>query len=254
MDADTQIDRDYYKHILAKFKSCPEAAAVCGRPLSLPHNALTAYRASSYFLTNFLYKQGQSNMGVITVAPGCATTYRSDVFEVLDWNKDTLVEDMDVTVQVQRICPGSIVFENKAVVFTQDPRTMKDYTKQMDRWQVGAWQVFKKHEIFTGNKKLDWEMKLIWGEGLLFSFLFSISPLLIMLHRGMVGRILELDFVGLFFVSLCCAVSEKRWDVLYYCPLYELYRFVDALVFLRAFWKVILIKKPTEGWASPKRY
>ena len=43
---------------------------VCGRAKSNPHNWLTAYRCLAYWISHAIYKDGQSNMGVITVTPG----------------------------------------------------------------------------------------------------------------------------------------------------------------------------------------
>jgi cellulose synthase/poly-beta-1,6-N-acetylglucosamine synthase-like glycosyltransferase len=140
MDADTEVSERYFQVVSQAFQD-PKVAAVCGRAKSTPHNWLTAYRCLAYWMSHTIYKCGQSNMGVITVTPGCASSFRADVFSQLDWNTDTIVEDMDCTIQIHRKKLGRIVYEKQAVVSTQDPRTLRDYVKQIYRGDKGPGHV-----------------------------------------------------------------------------------------------------------------
>ena len=149
MDADTQVSEDYFQSVRKSFAQ-PGVAVVCGRAKSTPHNWLTAYRCLAYWISHAIYKDGQSNMGVITVTPGCAAAFRADAFAQLEWSSDTIVEDMDCTIQVHRKKLGRIIYQKHAIVSTQDPRTLRDYIKQMYRWHTGAWQVGLKYEMLTG--------------------------------------------------------------------------------------------------------
>src|SRR5262250_2018285 len=144
MDADTEVCQGYFDVVKRAF-SDPSVATVCGRAKSTPHNWLTAYRCLAYWMSHAIYKGGQSNMGVITVTPGCAASFRADVFRQLEWTHDTIVEDMDCTIQIHRKKLGKIVYQPQAIVSTQDPRTLRDYVKQMYRWHTGAWQVGQKY-------------------------------------------------------------------------------------------------------------
>ena len=166
MDADTEVCERYFQVVSEALRD-PNVAAVCGRAKSIPHNWLTAYRCLAYWMSHTIYKCGQSNMGVITVTPGCASSFRAEVFSRLDWNTDTIVEDMDCTIQIHRKKLGRIVYEKQAVVSTQDPRTLRDYVKQIYRWDNGTWQVGQKYGMLTGVKKIDWEYKLLMGEGII---------------------------------------------------------------------------------------
>ena len=121
MDADTQVSQDYFQAVRSSF-SQPGVAVVCGRAKSTPHNWLTAYRCLAYWISHAIYKDGQSNMGVITVTPGCAAAFSADAFGQLEWSSDTIVEDMDCTIQVHRKRLGRIVYQKHAVVSTQDPQ------------------------------------------------------------------------------------------------------------------------------------
>jgi cellulose synthase/poly-beta-1,6-N-acetylglucosamine synthase-like glycosyltransferase len=253
MDADTLVNADYYKEVKKSFVH-PNVAVVCGRAMSVPHNWLTAYRCLGYFWTHYVYRGAQSDMGVINVAPGCASSYRSDVFLKLEWNKDTLVEDMDVTLQVHRKQLGKIVYCPKAEVYTQDPRTLRDYTKQMNRWYTGTWQIAIKYGVLHSWSKVDCEFKLLMGEGLLFSLFVSIVPLLAVFYpmRGLM--IVTIDTTITVVIAVCCGVADRRTDVIIASPLFALMKFVDCCVLLISFWRTIVRRQPAENWFSVNRY
>jgi poly-beta-1,6-N-acetyl-D-glucosamine synthase len=253
MDADTQVSADYFQSVKKSFAE-PGVAVVCGRAKSNPHNWLTAYRCLAYWISHAIYKDGQSNMGVITVTPGCAAAFRSDAFAQLDWSNDTIVEDMDCTIQVHRKKLGRIVYQKRAVVSTQDPRTLRDYVKQMYRWHTGAWQVGRKYGMLTGLSKIDLEYKLLMGEGVVFATLFLLMPLWLLIYPRLAFYGVGMDMIVLVFLSMICGVCDRRVDVFIYSPMYPLLRFVDCSVFLYSFWKVVVQKKQVRGWFAVKRY
>jgi poly-beta-1,6-N-acetyl-D-glucosamine synthase len=253
MDADTQVSEDYFQSVRKSFIE-PEVAVVCGRAKSTPHNWLTAYRCLAYWISHAVYKDGQSNMGVITVTPGCAAAFRSDVFAQLEWSSDTIVEDMDCTIQVHRKKLGKIVYQKHAVVSTQDPRTLRDYVKQMYRWHTGAWQVGMKHGMLTGLSKIDLEYKLLMGEGVIFATLFLLLPLWLAVYPRLAFYGVGMDMIVLIVLSMICGVCDRRTDVFFFSPMYPLLRFVDCSVFLYSFWKVVVQKKQVRGWFAVKRY
>lgn len=253
MDADTMVNETYYIEVRKGFSS-EDVAVVCGRAKSVPYNWLTAYRSFGYYVTHFVYREAQSNMGVINVAPGCAASYRSAVFAKLDWNRDTLVEDMDVTLQVHRKKLGKIVYRPKAEVYTQDPRTLSDYVKQMDRWYTGTWQIGLKYKIFTSWKRLDFEWKLLMGEGLFFGLLLALSPFMFWRHPLVFLYLEGCDFLITLALSLLCAVSERRFDVVWSSPTYLLMRYVDCAVLFYSFWKTVVMHEHADRWFSVKRY
>lgn len=254
MDADTRVSTGYFKAVRAGFAKDEKIAVVCGQAKSSPHNWLTAYRCLAYFLSHFIYKGGQSNMGVVTVAPGCSATYRSSIFPQLEWTSDTIVEDMDVTVQVYRKKLGKIVYQNEAAVYTQDPRTIRDYIKQMYRWHTGAWQVGMKYHMLTGLRKIDMEYKLLMGEGLIFAALVFLLPLWLVLFPKTISVALILDLAFTMIMSLCVGIAGKRKDVLVYSPVFLALRYLDCGVFLYSFWNTVIKRQRVSGWFAVKRY
>ena len=63
-----------------------------------------------------------------------------------------------------------------------------------------------------------------------------------------------MDMVVLAFLSVICAVCDRRFDVCMYALLYPLLRFLDCSIFLYSFWKVVIQKKEVRGWFAVKRY
>jgi biofilm PGA synthesis N-glycosyltransferase PgaC len=253
MDADTEVSPNYFEACIAEFADS-KVAVVCGRPLSVPHNWLTAYRSLAYWIGHSIYKGGQSSMGVITVAPGCAASFRADVFDQLEWNNDTIVEDMDCTIQIHRKKLGKIIYQPKALVFTQDPSNLRSYIKQTYRWDVGAWQVGKKYQMLVGFNKVDHEYKLLMGEGVVFATIFLLIPVGLLLWPVRVGLLVGGDFVFQIGLSLLCAICDKRKDVVLSSLAFPLLRFIDCAVFLTAFWRVMVQRQQIHTWFAVKRY
>jgi poly-beta-1,6-N-acetyl-D-glucosamine synthase len=255
MDADTEVSRNYFQACTAAF-SDPKVAAVCGRALSVPHNWLTAYRSLAYWISHAIYKGGQSVLGVVTVVPGCAASFRASVFAQLEWSKDTLVEDMDCTIQIHRKRLGKIVYQPEAHVFTQDPSNLHGYIKQMYRWDVGAWQVGRKYGMTAGlsRSRIDLEYKLLMGEGTLFATLIMLTPLWLVLFPLWVGRLVVGEIAFQVLLATTCAFCDRRTDVLVSCLVFPFIRLVDCGVFLTAFWCVMVRRQQIHTWFAVKRY
>ncbi len=254
LDADSHIAPGYFSAVLRRFSDVPDAALVSGAPHSEKYNCITAYRALEYTMTLKIYRKGQDNMGVITVAPGCASTYRTSVFAKLDWDNKTLVEDMDVTVQIHRKKLGKVVYTEHAVAYTQDPRTLREYTGQLTRWYSGTWQVMKLHRIPFGFERLDAEFALLMGEGLLYAVVATMLPVFLLLFPAVTLRALLIDQLLWAGVAVYCAAQLRRPDVLAAVPLYIVMRSINCYVLLRTFWAEVICSRQTETWFSVSRY
>lgn len=284
MDADTAVNADYYREVRKAFTSrispwklrlaksrmgrfllwgfginyqTSKIAAVCGQAKSNTYNGITAYRAVAYCLGQFVFKGGQAAMGVITVAPGCAASYAADVFAQLEWTRDTIVEDMDVTIQIHRKGLGRIVYAPKARVFTQDPRTFRDYARQMFRWQTGNWQVGKKHNLLGWSfKRIDWEYKFIMLEGLLFSTFLFVSTLWYIAGAKPkeLGYAFLANLIWMGLQALICAIVERRPDILVYAPLFPFLGYMDCAIFVYSFWRTVVRGEQIHSWNAVRRY
>jgi len=254
MDADSIVGDMYYEKVEAAFRSKPNVAVVSANTKSVKHNWLTAYRCMTYAMSNLIYKQGQSAMGVVSVVPGFAASYSTKAFKHLTWDSDTVVEDMDTTIQVHRKKLGSIVYAPEAETFTQDPNTIRDYSKQIYRWHSGAWQVGKKHKMFSGMAPIDWEFKFLMFEALLFSLIYLLIPVWLVIWPHKVLTMLGIELGVFFGVAALVAFFQKRWDVLYSAPLFIIIRFIDCAILSYSFWRTIVLRKHDTSWNAVKRY
>ena len=254
MDADSIVNEDYYERVAEAFLSKPNVAVVSANTKSIRCNWLTAYRAMVYCISNWVYKQGQDVMGVITVVPGFAASYSSKAFKGLTWDSDTVTEDMDTTIQVHKKGLGSIVYAKEADTYTQDPNTLADYRKQIYRWHTGAWQVGKKHKCFFGKSKIDLEFTFLMVEALLFSLFYMLLPLWLFLWPKWIAIGLSLEYSVLLAVSVICALATKRWDVLMYSPLFVIARATDCYILVKSFFNTVVRRKKERGWNQVKRY
>ena len=254
MDADTAVCPGYYDAVRESLKD-ESIVAVCGRPKSLPYNWLTAYRCYSYYMTHTVYRAGQTAMGVITVAPGCSTSFRTSAFKDMQWTTDTIVEDMDCTIQIHKKGLGKITYQPKAVVYTQDPKSLKDYIKQTNRWYTGAWQVGQKHGMMRGRgDKIDWEYRLLLGEALIFGIALTLLPVWIYLIPRKVEMFVLLNSLLLILSSFLAAYDTKRFDVILFSPVFVFLQTLDLFILLRTFAKTVVLSRHDHAWNHCARY
>jgi cellulose synthase/poly-beta-1,6-N-acetylglucosamine synthase-like glycosyltransferase len=254
LDADSHVAPGYFDAVLKAFRNDAQAVLVCGSPRGQAHNYLTAFRTLDYALCLWMYRKGQDTLGVITVAPGCASTYRASVLGSLDWDGGTLVEDMDLTVQIHRKRLGRIRYAQDAVVYTQDPRRISEYVGQMTRWYSGTWQVMQRHRLPLGCQRLDAEFALLIGEGLFYSLLVLALPLLAWLWPAQTLRWLLLDQSVFAIAAIVCAWQLRRADVLLWFPTFALLRLIGCIVWVRTFWLEVIRRRTLRTWFAVARY
>lgn len=254
LDADSHVAPHYFNEVLVRFLQDTETVLVCGAPQSEQYNWLTAYRAYEYAVTLRLYRQGQHAMGVITVAPGCASVYRTRVLPLLDWDSQTLVEDMDLTVQVHRRQLGRIAFTPHAVAYTQDPRTLRDYIGQLTRWYRGTWQVMRLRNVPFGRQRIDAEFGVLLAEGLFFALVTMCLPILAWFWPATVWRWLLIDQAIVLTLAVACALVLKRRDILTCFLVFPFLRVVNSAILLRTFWLEVIRRQHTLEWFTVARY
>jgi len=256
-DADTEIDRFYFKRIGEKLEQNPEADIVCGRPKSLPYNWLTAHRAVQYFTFHTVHKTAQEGWGAILVVPGCAGVYSTASLKKIVWSPDTRIGDMDATIQAA-LLGMKIVFEPRAVVYTQDPNNIRDYTTQLyRRWNRGLWMNMRKHGILWKKwgrpfSMLHWDCRIMFLEQF-NPFIFLLAVWKMHLHYYLWSGLAIFVAIALF-ETLACALMEKRWDILKYFPIFPFMRVYDTLLFIASMPSILVKREKSGVWESPKRY
>lgn len=249
-DADTLLDPKFVEEIEHDFVD-PKVMAVAGYVKSLPYNWLTLCRAFDYAIGQNIHKLAQDYMRYIFVMPGAASAFRVEAFrEHITFDHDTITEDLDFTYKLHRKSL-KITYNQKAISYTQDPATLKNYVNQMRRWFGGGWQNLVKHYSIIPSRPIRaFELSLIYAEGIVFSLLLFIIPII----NVWFGLWL---MVGYFIVALLFAIwaawREKR-PLLMLAPFpYVLLIFVNAYIYLEQFVKEVLFRRKNLVWFKPER-
>ncbi len=93
--------------------------------------------------------------GAMMVVPGAVGAWRrSALKEVGDYPHDTLAEDQDLTISIQRR-GWQVAYDQEAVAWTEAPESFAALTKQRFRWAFGTLQCLWKHQRMfrTGKPK-----------------------------------------------------------------------------------------------------
>jgi cellulose synthase/poly-beta-1,6-N-acetylglucosamine synthase-like glycosyltransferase len=248
-DADTLLHPRFAERIEEDFAH-PHVAAVAGYVESLPYNWLTLCRAYYYVIGQDIHKIAQHYLNYIFVMPGAASAFRTDVFRThITFDHDTITEDLDFTYKLHRN-DLQILYDRRAISYTQDPTTLSDYVNQMRRWYSGGWQNLVKHIAVVDHPQRALELSLIYIEGLAFSFLILILPIInpVVALQVMAGYLV---IVSLF--ALWAAIISKRADILLAPIPFLLLMYVNAWIFLETFVKEIIMRRRTLIWFKPGR-
>lgn len=248
-DADTMLDSHFLEKIVPDFAD-PKVVAASGYVRSTKHNWLTAVREINYLIDQEVNKTAQSNINFLFVIPGCASAFKTEVFRKhIHFDHDTLTEDLDFTYKINER-NYRIVFNKKAFVYTQDPADLYSYINQMRRWYGGGWQNLLKHLAIVERPSSALELSLLYFEGVLFSALMFLIPLVNILY--FFYFILLYALVILPF-AIWGAISRKRIDLLLFEPLYPFINYLNAYIFLEQFVSVAIMRKKNFVWFTPIR-
>jgi len=243
-DADGAFASNYFYVFRRELRV--ENAAATGYVRSLPGKRISEYRVFEYTVGMEVHRRLQTMFNVVPVIPGPTSCFRADVFERVNFDNKSLTEDFDVTMQLHRQKLGKVQFIPSAVAYTQDPRNLKDYTKQITRWNRGGLQSMLRYKI--GRRASPIDAYLTWQimQNLLFfvSYLIWVPYLTITRHSSsVVATAFVVDVLITFTITFLVAVRTKRWDVISAFPQVYALRWVSLAVFLKAFVEVVILRK-----------
>lgn len=126
----------------------------------------------------------------IPVIPGAIGAFRRKVIEEVNgYSDETLVEDMDLTIELG-VYGYRVVYCPDALAYTEAPETLRSLYKQRYRWTYGRFQVLYKYRRFLFNKK-GYNLGLLGLPYLLLApflyFVTSIAFLFIVIASFLVG-------------------------------------------------------------------
>lgn len=272
-DADSVVDPSYIVSALQYFRD-PEVAAVSphgktrwGRT-KLSELFFISYRARLWRIMQFGLRFGQTwkFTNVSYIIPGAYSIYRTSVLEQLEIDAPGLViEDFNMTFEVQKKKLGRIVYSPKISATHEDPFTLDDYVRQLRRWNVGFWQTVKRHGIWPS---LFWlsagsfliELTLYTLFLMMVPFIISLlilnsfDPVTVPLLNRRIG-VFDI-FIGVFLadylLTVFVAIVERKPVILLVGLGFIFLRFVDGIIYLISIPEAFL-RKSSGTWVSPKR-
>ena len=145
LDADTLFPPPTIGRLVRWFAD-PKVGAVAGNALVGNRlNLITRWQALEYVTAQNLERRALAAMGAVTVVPGAVGAWRRSALEALGgYPGDTLAEDQDLTIAVQR-AGWEVEFDPAARAYTEAPDTLGGLLKQRFRWSFGTLQCIWKH-------------------------------------------------------------------------------------------------------------
>lgn len=250
-DADGGFAPDYFKVFRRELNK--EYAAATGYIKSMPGSVVGQYRVMDYTIGMEIVRRFQSMTGLISIIPGPTSCFRADVFDKVAFNTGSLAEDFDVTLQIHRQKLGPIQFIEDAVAYTQDPLTLRDFIRQMRRWNKGILQGIFKHRIGTRLQKIDAYLMYQLSLNMAMFISFGVLLPLLALERGFIevySATFLIDVALTAFITLAVAFKSKRWDIINAFPHLYAYRWISLMTFIYGFIEVGILgrdRKPLHG-------
>ena len=94
------------------------------------------------------------------------------------------------------------------------------------------------------------ELSFIYIEGLVYSFVMFLVPLL---NLYLTAYLLVIYSFIVLLLAGYGSVKEKRYDTLKYLPAYIFLKYVNAYVFLEQFVKEVVFRRRNLSWVKPER-
>ncbi|MDB5178505.1 MAG: glycosyltransferase family 2 protein [Patescibacteria group bacterium] len=257
-DADGVFAITYFSELQSRLSR--EYVAATGYIQSLQGGWISKYRTYEYTLGLEILRRIQAFLGVIPVIPGPTSVFRTDILNKLDFSVDSLTEDMDITLQIHRGRLGKIAYIPQAKTFTQDPKDLTDYMKQISRWYRGNFQVMMRHRVGLHPQKIDAYLSYVMFEQWILVAQLTVLPF--MAWWGQNYRPLALMFLSdlLIFTlfTMWAAAKNPRSNVMGAFPLFYILRFVSLIIFIRSWYEIVVQRKfnsPQAGWdVAGRRY
>jgi cellulose synthase/poly-beta-1,6-N-acetylglucosamine synthase-like glycosyltransferase len=115
----------------------------------------------------------------MTVVPGAVGAWRKQALaEVGGYPPDTLAEDQDLTIAVQR-AGWCVAYDQSAIAWTEAPQSLKQLARQRFRWAFGTIQCVWKHKAIIAEGRPRGLAFVGLPQTVLFQLFFAlISPII----------------------------------------------------------------------------
>jgi cellulose synthase/poly-beta-1,6-N-acetylglucosamine synthase-like glycosyltransferase/peptidoglycan/xylan/chitin deacetylase (PgdA/CDA1 family)/spore germination protein YaaH len=155
IDADTVIAPDAISKLIPHFED-PLVGAIAGNAkVGNRVNLWTRWQALEYITSQNFERRALDLFNVVVVVPGAIGAWRTGPVKAAGgYPVNTVAEDADLTMALleQKL---KVVYEDRALAFTEAPIDAKGLMRQRFRWSFGILQAVWKHRLaFVRNKAM----------------------------------------------------------------------------------------------------
>lgn len=234
MDGDSQLTTDTLKMAMRHFVD-PAVGAVAGNvKVQNRKKMLTDLQALEYLEGLNLARSAQGFMQMVNIIPGPIGVFRkSTLRDAGFYSSDTFAEDADITLKI--LAKGwKIVYEPKAIAYTEAPVTIYQLLKQRYRWTRGILQAIRKHKKYLYNPTLNfnnsfimWSMfyeALIWPAMNIFvNLYFIIVAIFYGIHITLFLWWVGIAVLDLMSAVFCIAAEREEFRLVPYAIIYRVF-------------------------------
>lgn len=144
MDGDSRLSRETLRRGMPHFAD-PCVGAVAGNVKVVNRvNLWTKLQALEYIEGLNMARRAQAFAGVVNIIPGPIGIFRRETLTAVGgYDIDTFAEDADLTLKI--LTSGwHVVYEDRAIAWTEAPERLIDLVKQRYRWTRGILQALRK--------------------------------------------------------------------------------------------------------------
>jgi cellulose synthase/poly-beta-1,6-N-acetylglucosamine synthase-like glycosyltransferase len=155
IDADTVIAPDAVSKLVCHFADERVGAVAGNAKVGNKVNLWTRWQALEYITSQNFERRALDLFNVVTVVPGAIGAWRTaPVIKGGAYPVNTVAEDADLTMNLLE--QGyKVIYEDRALAFTEAPTTMNGLMRQRFRWSFGILQaVFKHKQAFRNNRAM----------------------------------------------------------------------------------------------------
>jgi len=232
LDADTQFERDCITRLVRWFADERIGAVAGNAKVGNRVNLVTRWQAIEYVTAQNVERRALARFDAITVVPGAVGAWRRTALdEVGGYPEDTLAEDQDLTIAIQRR-GWKVAYDEQAVAWTEAPETFRALAKQRFRWSFGTLQCLWKHRSVLREGRPGGLAFIGMPQAWLFQIAFAVvSPLIDLALAVSIGgtilRVMEHGWAqtqtdvlrmgaywsGFVLIDLACGLVAFRLDV-----------------------------------------
>jgi poly-beta-1,6-N-acetyl-D-glucosamine synthase len=202
MDGDSRLSRETLRWAMRHFAN-PHIGAVAGNVKVVNrNNMLTKLQALEYIEGLNMARRAQAFLRVVNIIPGPVGIFRRETLtDVGGYDTDTYAEDADLTLKI--LTRGwQIVYEDRAIAYTEAPEKLHDLIKQRYRWTRGILQALRKRRSWLLSPKA--------GFGVLVSLHAMLFEAIVWPFMNIVGNV----FFALAALSAGAAEYVAYWWLL----------------------------------------